>query len=283
MSLLRPPNIEKLKAKGDIKGLIKALDYTKDETILECAVEALVRIGEPAVNPLIKAATGWKVNSSAIHVLDRMGEQEAVMTAVKDVLDRFLGYDLVYPELGFGDDDKQNDARVLVEIGTPVVESLAKALNDPQMNHTVKTDRIRCGIQTYYGRFITSEGMFVMLEKLQARIREGVSLRVLAAGVLGEIGDNRAVEPLVELVKSQDDLTRWVTAGALISIGDPRAIESLLKYLSDDDWFISARGLEWGLIGNGQLIKPLLADFKAGKREVIDQLEILGWGKATLP
>ena len=49
------PNVEKLKAKGDIKGLIKLLNYTKDERVLFSAMQALVDIGEPAVEPLIAA------------------------------------------------------------------------------------------------------------------------------------------------------------------------------------------------------------------------------------
>ena len=50
-----PPNIEKLKANQDIKGLIKAIGYTMDAQIHDGAVKALEEIGEPAVEPLIEA------------------------------------------------------------------------------------------------------------------------------------------------------------------------------------------------------------------------------------
>lgn len=41
-----PPNVEKLKAKGNVKGLIKALGYKKNGTIRKAAAEALVALYE---------------------------------------------------------------------------------------------------------------------------------------------------------------------------------------------------------------------------------------------
>lgn len=39
--LFGPPNVERLKAKGDVKGLIRALHYQKDSVVLMAADEAL--------------------------------------------------------------------------------------------------------------------------------------------------------------------------------------------------------------------------------------------------
>jgi HEAT repeat protein len=53
MSLFGPPNIEKLLAKRDVDGIIKALSYDKDPTISHAAAHALGQIGDPqAVEPL---------------------------------------------------------------------------------------------------------------------------------------------------------------------------------------------------------------------------------------
>ena len=56
MPLFGPPNIEKLRAKGNVKGLIKALGYQKDADVRRNAVEALGGIGNARiVEPLIVA------------------------------------------------------------------------------------------------------------------------------------------------------------------------------------------------------------------------------------
>jgi vesicle coat complex subunit len=51
------PNINKLKENGDIEGLIRAFDisFSMNQSVSEKASDALVKIGEPAVEPLIKA------------------------------------------------------------------------------------------------------------------------------------------------------------------------------------------------------------------------------------
>lgn len=48
------PNVEKMKAKEDVKGLIKALT-DKSEDVRDAAAKALGEIGEPALSPLIEA------------------------------------------------------------------------------------------------------------------------------------------------------------------------------------------------------------------------------------
>jgi len=54
--LFGPPNVEKLKAKRDVKGLIEALGYGKDDSpsiVRSRASKALQEIGAPAVEPLL--------------------------------------------------------------------------------------------------------------------------------------------------------------------------------------------------------------------------------------
>lgn len=54
MPLFGPPNVEKLRAKQDIPGLIKALHYDKDPTIVHAAARALGQAGDPqAIEPLV--------------------------------------------------------------------------------------------------------------------------------------------------------------------------------------------------------------------------------------
>ena len=56
MPLFGSPNIEKLKSKRDVKGLIKALGYLKNANIRFKAAQYLGNIADPrAVEPLIAA------------------------------------------------------------------------------------------------------------------------------------------------------------------------------------------------------------------------------------
>ncbi len=53
MRLFGPPDIEKFKTKRKILKLIALFSYEKDEKIQEASIQALVEIGEPAVDKII--------------------------------------------------------------------------------------------------------------------------------------------------------------------------------------------------------------------------------------
>lgn len=89
MSLFGPPDVAKLKAKGDIKGLIKALGYEKDPDVCKAAEQAFGEIGAPAVEPLIDAFRHERhsIRLRAAAALAWTGDARAVeplMAALKD-------------------------------------------------------------------------------------------------------------------------------------------------------------------------------------------------------
>jgi HEAT repeat protein len=125
-----------------------------------------------------------------------------------------------------------------------------------------------------------------------------------AAEALGDLGDNRAVEPLATALKNDefsgvrwkaaealskmgspavpaligalrhdDDDVRWKAAIALGEIGDPRAIEPLILLLCDEDRFVKSHAaLALGAIGE-QAVTPLLRALREGDGN-------LRWGAA---
>ena len=103
MPLFGPPNIEKLKAKGNIKGLIKALGYKKDAAIRQAAAQALMEMG-----------FGW----SAVEALRKIGDARAVEPLIAALRD--------------GDSDvRYKAARALWGIGDPrAIEPLIALLHD---------------------------------------------------------------------------------------------------------------------------------------------------------
>jgi hypothetical protein len=87
---LSQSDVEKMEAKRDIKGLIKALSYKKDYSIRQRAVQALVNIGgEQTVDTLVATLKDQDsdVRSLAVEALGKIGDARALdglVTAVKD-------------------------------------------------------------------------------------------------------------------------------------------------------------------------------------------------------
>ncbi len=61
--------------------------------------------------------------------------------------------------------------------------------------------------------------------------------RERAAEVLGDIGDARAVEPLLMLLKDTNSEPKWAVIDALGKIADPTVIQPLIAYLSEEDYW----------------------------------------------
>jgi HEAT repeat protein len=74
------PNVQQLKSKGDVDGLIEALGYQDDQNVRLAAASALGRIGDTrAVKPLISALEDQlRVREVAIIALGEIGDKRAV-------------------------------------------------------------------------------------------------------------------------------------------------------------------------------------------------------------
>lgn len=73
-----------------------------------------------------------------------------------------------------------------------------------------------------------------------------INLRSCAAESLGRLGDKRAVDPLIKLLKDQENIMRFTAATSLGQIGDTRAVEPLIKALGDKEkavCLVAARAL----------------------------------------
>ncbi len=71
------PNVGKLKARRNVKGLIKALNYKKDHNVQIFAAMALGEIGDTrAVAPLIAASLALSIFLYAMSLLAHLGKSE---------------------------------------------------------------------------------------------------------------------------------------------------------------------------------------------------------------
>jgi len=124
------PNIEKMEAKGDVKGLIKALrtnKYVKGGYRREAAA-ALLRIGAPAVEPLIQALKDKDpvIRFGAADALGGIGDRRAVGPLIEALNDEDDAV-RAWAALGLG---KIGDERA--------VEPLTEALKDDAVQKFAK-------------------------------------------------------------------------------------------------------------------------------------------------
>jgi HEAT repeat protein len=133
MALFGPPNVIKLESKQDVKGLIQALCYhlevpdrEKYEPLRQAAVDALVRIGQPAVRPLMdkfRSAAGQQ-KESITQALVRIGSP-AVPELIETMLENRGKHNYKPYEI----------AEILRKIGDPrAIEPLIAVLTYPPIS-----------------------------------------------------------------------------------------------------------------------------------------------------
>jgi len=269
MLLFSPPDVEKLRAKGNVSGLIKAISYKNNARLSRAAVSALGEIGDArATEPLI-AAMGdkyWGMRLAAAASLGKIGDTRAVrplIAALKDEHWRVrLAAAVALDNLRWQPDSDETEAQYqaakrnwdrCVEIGAPSVEVLIAALED---KHSDKYAFVREGAAEALGKIGDIRAMEPLISALKD---EYEYIRLAAASALGHIGDAQAVEPVISGLKDEHRLVREAVVGALSNIGT-LAVEPLIAALNDEHWLVRRGAAEaLGNIGTSQVVEPLLS------------------------
>lgn len=240
----RKPNIEKLEARKNTKGLIKALKYNKpvrgfepEAHYFRCsAASALGKMGDKrTVEPLIEALRDSfsDVRYHAAGALGEIGDSRAVEPLIE----------------ALGDEDYEVRGNAALALGKiedkRAVEPFIKVLKDKdrgvrmratealdQLGWIPKDDseKIRYLIAKKQWDELVKLGepaVGSLIETLEdediniacgATIREALAVGEGAARALGEIGDKRAVEPLTKALKDGDESIRRAAKNALEKI-----------------------------------------------------------------
>jgi hypothetical protein len=92
--------------------------------------------------------------------------------------------------------------------------------------------------------------------------------RLKACTKLGQLGDARAIEPLITRLGDRDSAVQQAACRALGQLGDARAIEPLIAHLGDrwDSALRQAACRALGQLGDTRAIEPLIA--RLGNRDV---------------
>jgi HEAT repeat protein len=276
-----------------------------DTDVREGAAEALVRIGAPAVLPLIGAFDSTELQTPVQDVLTRIGDpavapliqvmrRDFLLPAVVEVLER-IGEPAVEPLIAALDDDETWPvvADILTAIGPPSIRPLIEALGsetigtreravgallaigEPAVDSLIETsgnanDRIRLGaIDT-----LTRAAAIAIPSLEEALGHEDYRIRLGAAESLGRIGwtpGNEEMRARYLIAKEQ-----WSRAA---EIGQ-NAVGPLIQALGDPDSAIqmgAARAL--GMIGAPAveaLIHELRTDQGIEQRRTIEALNEIG-------
>ena len=245
MWLCGPPNLEKMEAKRDVKGLIKALFYRRDADVRRAAADALDKMDFRPDEGKVGAAY-WVVRRG----WDKCAE---------------IGVPAIEPLIGAlrasSIDERFAAAGALGKIGTTAVAPLIAALRD--RNHDVRLAAARA---------LGLIGDARAVAPLIAALRGGNDhVRSAAAHALGLIGDARAVGPLVAVLKDGRLYTRVAAAHALAKLGDPRAVEPLVVALKAEDNDVREEAAHTlGQTGDVRAVEPLIATLKDERREVLN-------------
>ena len=199
-----------------IKPLIEALKVVDfyDEDAREAAMNALVSIGEPAVEPLIEALGDKEIKTGtrcyAAEALGNIGDNRALKPLIE----------------ALGDEEtfiKFYAAEALGNIGdNRAVEPLIEALKDEDEN-------VRKAAAYALGEIGDNRALEPLIEALGD---EKDIVRKNAAYALGQIG-KPAIESLFKALEDKNGYVRINAARALGNINDPNVIEFLIASLKD--------------------------------------------------
>lgn len=192
-----------------VKKLIQKLKSDDGKERVE-ATKKLIEIGEPAVEPLIKALREGE--GEAAGILGQIGDERAIEPLIEAMKN---------PDLGW------SAAKALGMIGKPAEKPIFAALREMEKDEWVWPAEALAKIK---GVDLTPLIDMLSDESTKVRLNAAGAFFVLAAW---GVKDSRAVPPLIPLLKDQDSDIKIVASMALCAIRDPRSREALIDALQD--------------------------------------------------
>jgi HEAT repeat protein len=265
--LFGPPNVERLKARGNVEGLVKALSYKKDDTVRRAAALALGAIGgTEAVGPLIAALKDGNsaVRRCAASELGDIGDARAFEPLISRLSDsdRSVGHaaaralakidaERAVDPIARLLEDRDCDTRIAaaevlgemrhpraaepliaaIEHATGVRSDGGRTLHHGWHPHRQAAEAVRRAAT----RALSLIGEPALEPLLAACSHRDQDVRQAATGLLGRIGGERAVEALIGALKNDSKHVRMAAVQALARVGGQRAVESLGLLLKDTD------------------------------------------------
>jgi HEAT repeat protein len=209
------PNVQKMRAKGQLIKLVKTLADPKDASVRREAAEALGKMGaDLAVAPLISRLRDpdERVRREACRALGKIGDRAAVEPLIEALEDKSWtvrkAAALALGELG---DIEATEPLVVLLQSVDWMASPAAAQALGQLGDPSAVPALADGLYDYC-----------------------TAVHVPAAEALGRIGTKEAIAPLIDVLHTADAALRRTAVEALVEIGRP-ALPSLRLALHSAD------------------------------------------------
>jgi HEAT repeat protein len=218
MGLFGPPNVDRLKAKNDVRGLIKALRYKPDRGVRAEAANALYGIG-PKV-----ADAGLRLRAEKALFAALMDDYSPVRTMSTGAM----------LEIG-----RTLSSGAILKIGSPAFRQAIASLKDRNSDVRERAagalGKIGLLVKDAALRLRAIDPLIAVLEDASTSVRKA------AAGSLGRIGAQlqdaehraRIVTLLIAVLKDREKDVRQIAVLALGWMADSRAVEPLIAALRD--------------------------------------------------
>jgi len=272
-------NIKRMAAEKDVAGLVEVLRYgswQRPSLSLELrwqAAEALGRLGDArALAPLIEALQD-KNNSlrgNAAEALGEIGDSRAVPCLIEALGDKD-DYPVRCAVEALGKLGDETAVEHLVPFlkhdpRSEVTEAAAKSLEKLGWEPKDDEEKAYCLLAKRNWDELAKLGKAAVPPLIWATEIDTGSLRVRAAITLGEIGDPRAVKPIIRAWRADwDPSSQFNVKLALYSISDPAAVEPLIEALRGEGVSVYGRWLAveaLGRIGDSRAVGPLIEALK---------------------
>lgn len=213
------PNIEKLKASENVLGLVRVILKKRNPELVQVALNALIVIGEPAVEPLlniIKQSDLEPYNGAVAHASKALGKigKPAVDPLVEIISSPGIRSKVI-----------DNACKALILTGEPAVEPLIKALKE--------VDQEFCLIYIVEALKELKDKRAVkpLIQKLGSK---SSNLRYEVVLALGNISSEESIEPILNLALNDSASGVKKEAITVIKNSGKLAIPYLRKHLDSN-------------------------------------------------
>jgi HEAT repeat protein len=260
--------------------VIKALNDQKYSSIRMNAAVALGQVSDTgAVESLITALNDKdsKVGKAAVSALGQIGDTRAVeallIIAVRHK-DWRVGEAAVSALSQIGDTRAVEALLIIAVKAILLKEQATKALVQIGMpaigRLSLALKDKDADVRQVAAKVLGEIGNTRAVEPLIFALKDSDSaVRIVAIQSLGKIGDAHAVQPLIDALKDEVANVRRAATNALVRIDAARVVEPLIAALKDKDKEVrrvAAQSL--GEIGNTRAVKPLITTLKDPDKEV---------------